>query len=291
MPRIARTRLLETHGQLADRASVRPAWPARRWRRRASASIVAADPALRQRADDDDRHRPVCHQLRRKLMPSMRGISMSSVSTSGSRRRIMSRATNGSPAPPTTSMSGSPFSASLKQLPHDGRVVDDQHFDRTRAHVSPSTASSSIQTGCPLSSPDGARDRARRRQRLDRRMRQREQLTAARRRSASGRTPCWRTRRRDRPPPGSATAISPARPMNAAVSSCASARGIVHVQRAGKAAIEGHARAEQRGRSTGRHRDRPAPDRPSRRSSLRRPPSTRDRARLAISLQVRWQVR
>ena len=37
----------------------------------------------------------------------MRGISMSSVITSGSCCRIMSRATNGSAAPPTTSMSGS----------------------------------------------------------------------------------------------------------------------------------------------------------------------------------------
>src|SRR5262245_32636736 len=46
----------------------------------------------------------------------MRGISMSSVRTSGSSRRIMSRATNGSPAPPTTSMSGSPFSESASSF-------------------------------------------------------------------------------------------------------------------------------------------------------------------------------
>ncbi|MCY1291590.1 hypothetical protein D9M70_407840 [compost metagenome] len=42
----------------------------------------------------------------RKSRPSMRGISTSSVSTSGFRRLIRSRATSGSGAVPTTSMSG-----------------------------------------------------------------------------------------------------------------------------------------------------------------------------------------
>lgn len=43
----------------------------------------------------------------RKSMPSMRGISTSSVITSGLNRRIISRATIGSGATPTTSRSGS----------------------------------------------------------------------------------------------------------------------------------------------------------------------------------------
>ena len=43
----------------------------------------------------------------RKASPSMRGISTSRVSTSGLSRRILSRATYGSEATPTTSMDGS----------------------------------------------------------------------------------------------------------------------------------------------------------------------------------------
>src|SRR3990167_5804789 len=46
-------------------------------------------------------------RLRRNVMPSMRGISMSSVSTSGASCLIFSRAMIGSDAVPTTSMSGS----------------------------------------------------------------------------------------------------------------------------------------------------------------------------------------
>ncbi len=47
-------------------------------------------------------------RLRRKVSPSMRGISTSSVSTSGLSWRIISRATWASLAQPTTSMPGSP---------------------------------------------------------------------------------------------------------------------------------------------------------------------------------------
>src|SRR4051812_40082369 len=57
-----------------------------------------------------------CISLLRKVRPSMRGISISSVSTSGWSARILSRATYGSGAVPATSMSGSPESASDRIL-------------------------------------------------------------------------------------------------------------------------------------------------------------------------------
>ncbi len=50
----------------------------------------------------------------RKVRPSMRGISMSRVITSGICSRIRSAATNGSPAVAMTSISGSPDSTSLR---------------------------------------------------------------------------------------------------------------------------------------------------------------------------------
>ena len=60
-------------------------------------------------------------------MPSMRGISTSSVSTSGFRATILSRAIYGSGAVPTTSM---PACAQFlgQDLANDGRIVDDQDF-------------------------------------------------------------------------------------------------------------------------------------------------------------------
>ena len=52
----------------------------------------------------------------RKSMPSIRGISMSSVITSGFRSRIMSRATSGSAAAPTHSISPSRLMISVSRL-------------------------------------------------------------------------------------------------------------------------------------------------------------------------------
>jgi len=54
--------------------------------------------------------------LPRKSMPSMRGISTSSVITSGSSSRIISRASRGSAAAPTHSMSGSRLMISASRL-------------------------------------------------------------------------------------------------------------------------------------------------------------------------------
>ena len=51
---------------------------------------------------------------RRNDRPSIRGISISSVITSGCKLRILSRATNGSGAEPTTSISGSADKASVR---------------------------------------------------------------------------------------------------------------------------------------------------------------------------------
>src|SRR5947209_4407149 len=66
--------------------------------------------------------------LFRKVNPSMRGISMSSVSTSGESDRILSRATYGSGAVPTTSISCSAESASLRIL----RTMAESSTIRTR---------------------------------------------------------------------------------------------------------------------------------------------------------------
>jgi hypothetical protein len=57
-----------------------------------------------------------CISLRRNVSPSMRGISISSVSTSGASEMILSRATYGSGAVPTISMSGSSLKASARIL-------------------------------------------------------------------------------------------------------------------------------------------------------------------------------
>jgi len=54
--------------------------------------------------------------LPRKSMPSMRGISTSSVITSGFSSRIISRAISGSAAAPTHSMSGSRLMISASRL-------------------------------------------------------------------------------------------------------------------------------------------------------------------------------
>ena len=57
----------------------------------------------------------------------MRGISISSVSTSGESDRILSRATYGSGAVPTISISGSSLEGLGQDLANDRRIVDDQH--------------------------------------------------------------------------------------------------------------------------------------------------------------------
>jgi len=58
------------------------------------------------------------------------GISTSSVTTSGLSALICSRASYGSPAVPTTSISGSSDSSMDSQLPDDGGVVDDENPNR-----------------------------------------------------------------------------------------------------------------------------------------------------------------
>ena len=68
--------------------------------------------------------------LRRKVMPSMRGISTSSMITSGSSFWMRRAATNGSDAVPITAISGSLPSIVGQRLAHDRRVVDDQHLHR-----------------------------------------------------------------------------------------------------------------------------------------------------------------
>ena len=65
----------------------------------------------------------------RKLRPSMRGISMSSVTTSGRSRTIFSRATYGSIAVPTTSMSGCCPSSSLRILRTSAESSTIEHAD------------------------------------------------------------------------------------------------------------------------------------------------------------------
>ncbi|MEY3150708.1 MAG: hypothetical protein RLY92_935 [Chloroflexota bacterium] len=66
--------------------------------------------------------------LRRNVSPSMRGISMSSVSTSGRSLGIFSIANNGSWAVPTTSMSGSWWSVSVITL----RTIAESSITNTR---------------------------------------------------------------------------------------------------------------------------------------------------------------
>ena len=58
--------------------------------------------------------------LRRNDTPSMCGISTSSVTTSGLSALILSRATIGSGAVPTTLISGSASSSVVSKLPHYG---------------------------------------------------------------------------------------------------------------------------------------------------------------------------
>jgi hypothetical protein len=60
----------------------------------------------------------------RKVSPSMRGISTSSVITSGWRRWILSHAAYGSAAEPITSIAGSRERDVRHHLPHRCRIVD-----------------------------------------------------------------------------------------------------------------------------------------------------------------------
>jgi hypothetical protein len=83
---------------------------------------------LRQGADDDGRQGWKCINFLRNVSPFMRGISISSVRTSGRRERILSRATYGSGADPTTARSGSSARASLR-IPWTMADVDDQYAD------------------------------------------------------------------------------------------------------------------------------------------------------------------
>ena len=62
-------------------------------------------------------------------MPSMRGISTSSVMTSGTSSWIRRAATNGSEAAPITSISGIGRQDRRHRLPHRGGIVDDQNAD------------------------------------------------------------------------------------------------------------------------------------------------------------------
>src|SRR5580658_1345831 len=71
-------------------------------------------------------------RLRRKASPSMRGISTSSVSTSGLSNLIFSRATYGSGADPTTSMPGSEFRISVNSW----RITAESSTTRTRIFLS-----------------------------------------------------------------------------------------------------------------------------------------------------------
>src|SRR3990172_592904 len=71
--------------------------------------------------------------LRRKVMPSMRGISRSSVRTSGLRWTMRSRATKGSGAAPTTSISGS-FASSREKI---WRTTAESSTTRTRVTAPP----------------------------------------------------------------------------------------------------------------------------------------------------------
>lgn len=64
----------------------------------------------------------------RNSMPFMFGISMSRVTTSGFRALIMPRASNGSPAAPTTSISGSRVRAAVIRL----RMVAESSTTRTQ---------------------------------------------------------------------------------------------------------------------------------------------------------------
>ncbi len=68
--------------------------------------------------------------LRRKVMPSMFGISTSSVTTSGFSVLMRSRAIYGSPAVPTTSISGSDDSNVDNKLTDQRGVVDNQNAYR-----------------------------------------------------------------------------------------------------------------------------------------------------------------
>lgn len=64
--------------------------------------------------------------LRRKVMPSMRGISTSRVMTSGATSSMRLAAAKGSPAAPMTSMAG-PMRGHGQRLSDKGRIIDNQH--------------------------------------------------------------------------------------------------------------------------------------------------------------------
>ena len=78
-----------------------------------SAVIAAAEPACEMELMMMTGMGRCCWRIFRKVNPSMRGISMSSVMTSGFNSLILSRATYGSGAVPTTWISGSLASASV----------------------------------------------------------------------------------------------------------------------------------------------------------------------------------
>ena len=68
--------------------------------------------------------------LRRNVTPSMRGISTSSVMTSGLSALMRSRATNGSGGGADDLDLGIGRQQGRQQLPHDGGIVDDQNAHR-----------------------------------------------------------------------------------------------------------------------------------------------------------------
>ena len=98
------------------------------------ASMLAVDPLLVSELTMMTGSGWCSISLRRNVSPSMRGISMSSVTTSGSCCRIRSRAMNGSAAVPTTSRSRSSRIASASIFrtmaesstisTRSGRVID-----------------------------------------------------------------------------------------------------------------------------------------------------------------------
>ena len=99
-----------------------------------------------------------CISFFRNVRPSMRGISISSVSTSGCSARILSRATYGSGAVPTTSRSGSPASASVRIL----RTMAESSTISTRILRPlgiPASPLRTLPSGLPLPSVDGMRRR------------------------------------------------------------------------------------------------------------------------------------
>jgi hypothetical protein len=70
----------------------------------------------------------------RNVSPSMRGISMSRVMTSGTCSLMRSAATNGSPAVAITSISGSDDKHLAQRLAHHGGVVHNQYANLRIGH-------------------------------------------------------------------------------------------------------------------------------------------------------------